>query len=678
MKLASIIVNNYNYAQYLRQSIDSALAQTYERIEVIVVDDGSTDGSRQIIESYGERVFPVFKPNGGQGSAFNAGFAASRGDVIIFLDSDDLLLPTAMERVVKLFENESLVKVHWPLMLGDEQGSPTGETYPGGELMEGDLRLFAVQHGPCNQLSSPGGGCAWSREYLSRILPLPEQLYRVSPDTYLFELAPFMGPIRLEPTPQTIYRQHGSNSHTSMEVRYKIELEVRLYEHYSALLRDYCRDRGVDVDMEAWRYNCWWLQYLQALDDLEVLRADSRTIALIDGGCWEVGTIAGCQVVPFQGPAVDDAAAIAETERLLGLGASHLVIAWPGFWWLDYYTGWRDYLARFDLIVNNERVLVYDLGKQHDIQGAQSTAAAPAVLSGGKGLLIYQWRTLPGKYLAFQLAPDASVVHATPMDPLGWLKQQLEQRPKAILFHLNCSVTPFFPGDRAGLTELLAERQIPALNANVVDVSKRSLQLRCAELGLNSAAPDPTGDPAEQLILKTNSNYAGRNEILLSPGERSRLQLPPETPLIKSPLDYRVLSRSELDPQWWTDPALAIERFISNDLGRSYRAMVCGTRIAIIELCSADRIRKMGGVTVTNVWMFDLRSSAPGTCPSELVGVLDTFVRGYGLDFGAIDVLEDANGGYFVVDVNPTPHYSKPIPGVLEFLRGGLEAVLHP
>jgi glycosyltransferase involved in cell wall biosynthesis len=59
--------------------------------EVIVVDDGSTDDSRRIISGYGDRVTPVFKENGGQASAFNAGFAASRGDVIIFLDADDYL-----------------------------------------------------------------------------------------------------------------------------------------------------------------------------------------------------------------------------------------------------------------------------------------------------------------------------------------------------------------------------------------------------------------------------------------------------------------------------------------------------------------------------------------------------------------------------------------------------------
>jgi len=77
--LVSIIINNYNYARFLRDAIDSALNQTYDRTETIVVDDGSTDNSREIIAGYGDRIIPVLKENGGQNSAFDAGFAASAG-----------------------------------------------------------------------------------------------------------------------------------------------------------------------------------------------------------------------------------------------------------------------------------------------------------------------------------------------------------------------------------------------------------------------------------------------------------------------------------------------------------------------------------------------------------------------------------------------------------------------
>ena len=79
-RLASIIINNYNYGRYLPKAIDSALAQSYPHTEILVVDDGSSDDSRTVIASYGDRIIPVLKQNGGQASALNAGFAASRGD----------------------------------------------------------------------------------------------------------------------------------------------------------------------------------------------------------------------------------------------------------------------------------------------------------------------------------------------------------------------------------------------------------------------------------------------------------------------------------------------------------------------------------------------------------------------------------------------------------------------
>src|SRR3712207_2571509 len=99
----SIVVNNHNYGRFLRVAIDSALGQTLTPTEVIVVDDGSTDDSRAIIAGYGDRVVAILKENGGQGSAFNAGFAASHGQAVIFLDADDVLLPDIAEQVAAAF-----------------------------------------------------------------------------------------------------------------------------------------------------------------------------------------------------------------------------------------------------------------------------------------------------------------------------------------------------------------------------------------------------------------------------------------------------------------------------------------------------------------------------------------------------------------------------------------------
>src|SRR5262249_12862755 len=99
----SVFINNYNYGRFLGAAIDSALAQTHADSEVIVVDDGSTDNSREVIAHFGERIRPVLKPNGGQGSAFNAGVNASRGDVVCMLDADDFFAADKVSRVASAF-----------------------------------------------------------------------------------------------------------------------------------------------------------------------------------------------------------------------------------------------------------------------------------------------------------------------------------------------------------------------------------------------------------------------------------------------------------------------------------------------------------------------------------------------------------------------------------------------
>ena len=101
--LASILITSYNYEKFLPRAIDSALQQTYPVKEVIVVDDGSEDNSQHIIKSYGDQIIPVFQENKGVSSATNAGFLASQGEIIFFLDADDIFFPHKVETVVNYF-----------------------------------------------------------------------------------------------------------------------------------------------------------------------------------------------------------------------------------------------------------------------------------------------------------------------------------------------------------------------------------------------------------------------------------------------------------------------------------------------------------------------------------------------------------------------------------------------
>jgi len=104
--LVSIIIPCFNDARYIEDSIKSALNQTYTNIEIIVVDDGSEDESEHIIRRF-DGVHLIRKDHNGVSAARNTGFAASRGDHIVFLDSDDRLLPDAISTHVRAYEEQA-------------------------------------------------------------------------------------------------------------------------------------------------------------------------------------------------------------------------------------------------------------------------------------------------------------------------------------------------------------------------------------------------------------------------------------------------------------------------------------------------------------------------------------------------------------------------------------------
>ena len=193
----SVIINNYNYADYLSQAIESALQQSYSPKEILVVDDGSTDSSPEVIARYRSKIVPVFKTNGGQASALNAGYAASCGDLLLFLDADDVLLPNALANVVAVFSDPSISNVHWAMWVIDSQGKRTGNKKPAQPPAEGDFREQLLQTGPSNLPCSPTSGNAWSRRFLEQVMPIPEHVeyYRTCADEYLYTLATGLRPL---------------------------------------------------------------------------------------------------------------------------------------------------------------------------------------------------------------------------------------------------------------------------------------------------------------------------------------------------------------------------------------------------------------------------------------------------------------------------------------------------
>jgi O-antigen/teichoic acid export membrane protein/glycosyltransferase involved in cell wall biosynthesis len=209
--LVSVVINNFNYARFLAQCVESGLAQTHARTEIVVVDDASNDGSREVIRSFGNRITAVLlEKNGGQGAAVNAGFAACRGDIIVFLDADDYLYPQALERIVAAWR-AGISKLQYRLDLVDINGR-TIDLFPAPEIRfdSGDVVPYLLRAGRYETTVTSGN--AFARSALEHVLPVPEADFRISADGYLVTAAPFHGPVRSIEERLGAYRLHGANA----------------------------------------------------------------------------------------------------------------------------------------------------------------------------------------------------------------------------------------------------------------------------------------------------------------------------------------------------------------------------------------------------------------------------------------------------------------------------------
>ena len=370
-KLVSIIINNYNYGRFIRDAIESALQQTYTPIEVIVVDDGSTDNSRQIIEAYGTRIIPVNKSNGGQASALNAGFQKSKGDIILFLDADDYLAPDVVEKVVVAMKDTSTAKAHWLMRKIDQENTLTGMMLPDDKLFEGDLREQVILMGPSKSggppNSPPTSGNAWSRKFLEKVLPIPEEIFKGGADNYLFVLAPLFGEIKKINEPLGYYRVHGSNN--TLKADYMSTFFNR-FEHCCNALSHYLAEQGVHVDPATWPRDHWYHHLQHDIEVITELTGPGNAFILVDENHWMTGeNVEGRQRILFTenngeywGPPKDDEAAIIELESDRQKGAKYIVIAWPAFWWLDHYKSFHQHLeANYPCVLRNDRMIIYHL-----------------------------------------------------------------------------------------------------------------------------------------------------------------------------------------------------------------------------------------------------------------------------------------------------------------------------
>ncbi len=209
---ASVLIDTYNHERFIEQAIVSVLEQDFPAAdrEIIVVDDGSTDRTAEIVKKFGPRVRLLRKENGGQASAFNAGIPECKGEIIAFLDGDDWWAREKLLSVSEILATDPAVgMVGHAIIESFDNGK---EKIVALERQE-RLRLTTVRAAQVFRLHRAYLGASrltLRAEIAKRILPVPEEL-EFEADEYLFTLAAVMADFVILKDAMSHYRIHGGN-----------------------------------------------------------------------------------------------------------------------------------------------------------------------------------------------------------------------------------------------------------------------------------------------------------------------------------------------------------------------------------------------------------------------------------------------------------------------------------
>jgi len=235
----SVIISTYNYGQFIEDAIKSVLEQTYpkQNIEIIVVDDGSTDDTSERLKKYKENIKYIYKQNGGHASALNAGFKAAKGGIIFFLDADDYWRCDKIGIAIKYYEEYGCsALLHNADIVGQEEESRKThfEDYhlKYADRLNNNVYLLSLAkikdffrfHGTLLSIQS------YKRDLCKKMFPIPTA-YRKHTDLYLFIYALLHSNILYVHDQLSYYRQHAGSHMASLEKDIsELEMSIALHQ----------------------------------------------------------------------------------------------------------------------------------------------------------------------------------------------------------------------------------------------------------------------------------------------------------------------------------------------------------------------------------------------------------------------------------------------------------------
>jgi glycosyltransferase involved in cell wall biosynthesis len=212
-KFISVLLCNYNYGILISETIQSVLDQDYDNYEFIIVDDGSSDNSREIISEFAnnnpDKIRTIFKENEGQAEGFNVAASLARGCIVCLLDSDDIWLPEKLSMVNRWFNDKDDIALLQHNMKIMRNATKTEELFREA-LIIGDIKNHTRQTKQL-PLFIPTSGLSFSRTVLDKVLPIPKA-FKTCADGYLTRTSMCYGKVYAELDAYGYYRLHAENS----------------------------------------------------------------------------------------------------------------------------------------------------------------------------------------------------------------------------------------------------------------------------------------------------------------------------------------------------------------------------------------------------------------------------------------------------------------------------------
>lgn len=278
---------------------------------------------------------------------------------------------------------------------------------------------------------------------------------------------------------------------------------------------------------------------------------------------------------------------------------------------------------------------------------------------------VLEWNVLPWKawngfLLKNVLGQSGLRIEIDPF--LEFPSAQIEQICESfttVCFHIDLSVRRGLTLRIRELTERFVEQGVYVVNGLVQDIRKSKLHAHLEAIGLPSLKASPAGSPDEILFVKTELNYGGNLERQLSPEMIAAAGLKTLiSPTIGSDR-YKTVERSQLEKTIWTDPALVVERFVTNTENSFYRAYFSGEQVIIVKAFAAGTIKKLSDDPRDINYVSELGFLKAGTGHVAISEALQrdvaTFIENTPVEFGCIDIVHDGHDHHYIIDLNLTP-----------------------